>query len=205
MTRTGIFGGTFNPIHNGHLHLLKEADKALSFDRILLIPANLPPHKQAPDLAPGKERLEMARLAAAGMEKVFVSDIELKAKGKSYTVLTLEKLHALFPEERFTLLMGADMLLTFDQWYRWQDILKLADLAAFARNDGEEEALLKKAEEFSGARVIRTEPLPLSSTEIREILKKGGDVSNMVPEAVLSYIKRRGLYEKPLPSPEGRI
>ena len=81
MTRTGIFGGTFNPIHNGHLHLLKEADKALSFDRILLIPANLPPHKQAPDLAPGKERLEMARLAAAGMEKVFVSDIELKAKG----------------------------------------------------------------------------------------------------------------------------
>ena len=120
-------------------------------------------------------------------------------------MLTLEKLHALFPEERFTLLMGADMLLTFDQWYRWQDILKLADLAAFARNDGEEEALLKKAEEFSGTRVIRTEPLPLSSTEIREILKKGGDVSNMVPEAVLSYIKRRGLYEKPLPSPEGRL
>ena len=66
-------------------------------------------------------------------------------------------------------------------------------------------AVLKKAEEFSGARVIRTEPLPLSSTEIREILKKGGDVSNMVPEAVLSYIKRRGLYEKPLPSPEGRL
>ena len=86
MAHTGIFGGTFNPIHNGHLHLLQEADAALSFDRILVIPANIPPHKRAPDLAPGSDRLEMARLAAAGMKKVFVSDIELKAKGKSYTI-----------------------------------------------------------------------------------------------------------------------
>ncbi len=102
MAHTGIFGGTFNPIHNGHLHLLKEADAALHFDRILVIPANIPPHKRAADLAPGNDRLEMARLAAAGMEKVFVSDIELKAKGKSYTILTLEKLHALFPGDHFT-------------------------------------------------------------------------------------------------------
>ena len=186
MAHTGIFGGTFNPIHNGHLHLLQEADAALSFDRILVIPANI-------------------RLAAAGMDKVFVSDIELKAKGKSYTILTMERLHALFPGDRFTLLMGADMLLTFDQWYRWQDILRLADLAAFARNDGEEAALLQKAAELPGARVIRTEPLPLSSTRVRETLMSGGDASAMVPEAVFRYIKRRRLYEPPLPAPEGRL
>ena len=205
MAHTGIFGGTFNPIHNGHLHLLREADAALSFDRILVIPANIPPHKRAPDLAPGSDRLEMARLAAAGMDKVFVSDIELKAKGKSYTILTMERLHALFPGDRFTLLMGADMLLTFDQWYRWQDILRLADLAAFARNDGEEAALLQKAAELPGARVIRTEPLPLSSTRVRETLMSGGDASAMVPEAVFHYIKRQRLYEPPLPAPEGRL
>ncbi len=202
MAHTGIFGGTFNPIHNGHLHLLREADAALSFDRILLIPANIPPHKRAVDLAPGNDRMEMARLAVMGMKKAFVSDIELRAKGKSYTILTLEKLHALFPGDRFTLLMGADMLLTFDQWYRWQDILRLADLAAFARNRGEEEALEEKAAELPGARVIRAEPLPLSSTLVRETLRRGGDVSGMVPEGVLRYIERRGLYRKPLPSPQ---
>lgn len=202
MAHTGIFGGTFNPIHNGHLHLLQEADAALCFDRILLIPANIPPHKRAEDLAPGKDRLEMARLAVAEMPKAFVSDIELRAKGKSYTVLTLEKLHALFPGDRFTLLMGADMLLSFDQWYRWREILQLADLAAFARNCGEEEALEKKAAGLPGARVIRAEPLPLSSTLVRETLRRGRDASGMAPEEVLRYIERRGLYRKPLPAPQ---
>ena len=198
MAQIGIFGGTFNPIHNGHLHLLQEAEKSLSLDRILVIPTNIPPHKRAEDLAPGADRLEMARLAVMEYKNVFVSDIELKAKGKSYTVLTLKKLKALFPEDTFTLLMGADMLLTFDKWYRWEEILTLAGLAAFARGDGEEQILLQKARTLPGARVVRVEPLPLSSTQVREIIRAGGDVSGMVPEEVFRYIVRRGLYQSPL-------
>ncbi len=194
MERFGIYGGTFNPIHNGHLHLIRAACAQLSFDRLLVVPANIPPHKAAVDLASNRDRLEMARLATAGMPGVWVSDIELRARGKSYTVLTLERLRALFPECSFTLLMGADMLESFDRWHRWQDILKLADIAAFARNEGEESLLERKAALIGRARVVRVEPLPLSSTLVREKVRRGEDISGLVPEPVAAYIYEKGLY-----------
>ena len=194
MERFGIYGGTFNPIHNGHLHLIRAACAQLSFDRLLVVPANIPPHKAAVDLASNRDRLEMARLATAGMQGVWVSDIELRARGKSYTVLTLERLRALFPECSFTLLMGADMLESFDRWHRWQDILKLADIAAFARNEGEESLLERKAALIGRARVVRVEPLPLSSTLVREKVRRGEDISGLVPEPVAAYIYEKGLY-----------
>lgn len=194
MERFGIYGGTFNPIHNGHLHLIRAACAQLSFDRLLVVPANIPPHKAATDLASNRDRLEMARLATAGMPGVWVSDIELRARGKSYTVLTLERLRALFPECRFTLLMGADMLESFDRWHRWRDILKLADIAAFARNEGEESLLERKAALIGRARVVRVEPLPLSSTLVRERVRRGEDISGLVPEPVAAYIYEKGLY-----------
>ena len=194
MERFGIYGGTFNPIHNGHLHLIRAACAQLSFDRLLVVPANIPPHKAATDLASNRDRLEMARLATAGMPGVWVSDIELRARGKSYTVLTLERLRALFPECSFTLLMGADMLESFDRWHRWQDILKLADIAAFARNEGEEALLERKAALIGRARVVRVEPLPLSSTRVREKVRRGEDISGLVPEPVAAYIYEKGLY-----------
>ena len=194
MERFGIYGGTFNPIHNGHLHLIRAACAQLSFDRLLVVPANIPPHKAATDLASNRDRLEMARLATAGMPGVWVSDIELRARGKSYTVLTLERLRALFPECSFTLLMGADMLESFARWHRWQDILKLADIAAFARNEGEESLLERKAALIGRARVVRVEPLPLSSTLVREKVRRGEDISGLVPEPVAAYIYEKGLY-----------
>lgn len=194
MERFGIYGGTFNPIHNGHLHLIRAACAQLSFDRLLVVPANIPPHKAATDLASNRDRLEMARLATAGMPGVWVSDIELRARGKSYTVLTLERLRALFPECSFTLLMGADMLESFDRWHRWRDILKLADIAAFARNEGEESLLERKAALIGRARVVRVEPLPLSSTLVREKVRRGEDISDLVPEPVAAYIYEKGLY-----------
>ena len=194
MERFGIYGGTFNPIHNGHLHLIRAASAQLSFDRLLVVPANIPPHKAAVDLASNRDRLEMARLATAGMPGVWVSDIELRARGKSYTILTLERLRALFPECSFTLLMGADMLESFDRWHRWRDILKLADIAAFARNEGEEALLERKAALIGRARVVRVEPLPLSSTLVREKVRRGEDISGLVPEPVAAYIYEKGLY-----------
>lgn len=197
MERIGIYGGTFNPIHNGHLHLAREIQEALQFDRIIFIPAKIPPHKDATDLASGKDRMEMVRLAVEDFPGAMVSDIELKSHGKSYTVYTMEKLGALLPDSEFTLMMGADMLLTFDKWFRWQDILQMARLAAVARGAGELETLRKKAAELSPEGridVIEAPPLPMSSTDIREQIREGGGVSHLLPEAVLRYIRKAGLY-----------
>lgn len=196
MERFCLYGGTFNPIHNGHLHLIQEASRQLDFDRLLLIPTNIPPHKKAKDLASNRDRLMMAKLAVQGMDRVWVSDIEQRAKGKSYTVYTLQRLRVLFPDTLFTLLMGTDMLCTFDNWYRWQEILQMADLAAFARNDGEQAKLEKKAAELGRTSIVRVEPLPLSSTLVREKVRRGEDISQLVPEQVAAYIQEKGLYRK---------
>lgn len=196
MEHFGIYGGTFNPIHNGHLHLIREASERLNFDRMLIIPTNIPPHKAPKDLASNKDRLEMVRLAVEGMDRVWVSDLEQRAKGRSFTILTMEKLRYLFPDKKFTLLMGADMLCSFDRWHRWRDILRIADIAAFARDEGEEAVLEKKAAELGRAKIIRVEPLPLSSTMVREKIRRGEDVSDLLPPAVWEYIQRKGLYRE---------
>lgn len=195
--RIGVYGGTFNPIHLGHLHLAEAVQKALHFDRILFVPARVPPHKQAVDLAPGKDRLEMVRLAVQSLPGAMVSDLELKTGGKSYTFFTLQKLKALLPQGEFTLLMGADMLLTFDQWFRWREILSMARLAVAARYGGEQETLAEKAAALSpGGRitVVPVEPLPMSSTEIRLRIQRGEDPAGLLPEAVWAYIQAHGLY-----------
>ena len=193
MEKIGIYGGTFNPIHNGHLHLLQAALDRLRFDRVLVIPTNIPPHKVERDLASNKDRLEMVRLAVEGMDRV---DMEQRAKGKSYTILTVKKLRAMFPGAELTLLMGADMLLSFDRWHRWREILALASLAAFARSEGETELLERKAAELGNARVVRVEPLPMSSTMIREMIRRGEDISALVPEKVCAYLREKRLYQE---------
>ena len=198
MEQIAIYGGTFNPVHLGHLHLAAKAQAALGFDRLLFIPARIPPHKAAVDLAPGAARLEMLRLAAAEIPNAQVSDIELKSKGKSYTIYTLEKLAVLFPKSQLTLLMGSDMLLTFDQWFRWRDILKLAALAVLAREADELPALRRKAAALAPGRVtvIPAEPLPVSSTQIRRMIQGGRDPSALLPPSVADYIAANKLYKK---------
>lgn len=196
MEKIGIYGGTFNPIHNGHLHLLQTALDRLRFDRVLVIPTNIPPHKVERDLASNKDRLEMVRLAVEGMDRVWVSDMEQRAKGKSYTILTVKKLRAMFPGAELTLLMGADMLLSFDRWHRWREILALASLAAFARSEGETELLERKAAELGNTRVVRVEPLPMSSTMIRKMIRRGEDISALVPEKVCAYLREKRLYQE---------
>ena len=124
--KTGIYGGTFNPIHNGHLHIVEEFRRGLGLDRVLLIPTRVPPHKAAPDLASAGERFAMCRLAAQGKPWLELSDIEMRREGKSYTAETLEELSALYPQDQFYLLMGEDMFLTLGRWYRPETIFSLA-------------------------------------------------------------------------------
>ena len=148
--KTGIYGGTFNPIHNGHLHIVEEFRRGLGLDRVLLIPTRVPPHKAAPDLASAGERFAMCRLAAQGKPWLELSDIEMRREGKSYTAETLEELSALYPQDQFYLLMGEDMFLTLGRWYRPETIFSLASVCTTPRSPDGLDALRQKALEYTG-------------------------------------------------------
>ncbi len=199
--RLGVYGGTFNPIHLGHEHLLREMIRRLSLDRALLIPSNVPPHKQSEELALGLDRLAMCRLAAAGITEapVEVSDMELDRPGKSYTADTLVQLHQSFPDAQLYFLMGEDMFLTVDHWVRAEQIMELAVLCACPRSeDGmpRMEAMKRSLEARYGAR-CRLEPapyVPVSSTRIRALAARGASLAGLVSPAVEAYIRENGIY-----------
>ena len=195
--KTGIYGGTFNPIHNGHLHIVEEFRRGLGLDRVLLIPTRVPPHKAAPDLASAGERFAMCRLAAQGWLEL--SDIEMRREGKSYTAETLEELSVLYPQDQFYLLMGEDMFLTLGRWYRPETIFSLASVCTTPRSPDGLDALRQKALEYTGQFQARCflehiPYLPISSTQVRQAVARGEDISGLVPQAVAAYMKERGLY-----------
>lgn len=198
--RTGVYGGTFNPIHRGHIHILGEFMARLSLDRALLIPDGTPPHKQAGDLAPAEHRLAMCRLAAEELPgRVEVSDVELLRPGRSFTSDTLAQLNGLYPGEELFLLMGEDMFLTVDRWHEAGEIFRRAVLCASPRSPQGLARLLEKSRELEalGAR-CRVEDIPfwdVSSTRVRELAAKGEDVSGLVPGAVAAYMEKHRIYQ----------
>lgn len=194
--KLGIYGGTFNPVHLGHIHLLREVRRLTDMDKILVMPDRVPPHKAASDLASGQVRAQMLRLAVRDIDGAEVSMLELDKEGKSYTYLTLRELKQLYPDDTLYLIMGADMLLTFREWRNWEEILSNAHLIAAARDDGEYEALKKAAAELGNADVLKIEPLPMSSTDVREAVKAGQPIDGMVPAEVARYIVEHGLYRQ---------
>ena len=129
----GILGGTFNPIHTGHIRLALYVQETLNLNRVLVIPDRLPPHKKAPDLLPGRDRLELCRKACNPYPQLEVSDMELKREGNSYTVDTLSALKSQFPNASLTLIVGSDMFLTIDSWKNSREIFRLAQICTGAR------------------------------------------------------------------------
>lgn len=195
--RTGIFGGSFNPVHKGHIHLAENIKNELELDRIILVPSGNSPHRSMAEYADGKDRLEMLKLAAQGKEWLEVSDYELNADRISYSIYTVEHFRRKFPEDRLFLLLGSDMLLSFDKWYKFQEILKKATLAVVSRSGGDMAKLKEKAEKLSqyGEILIsEAEPFIASSTEIREKIKKNSDLTCYLEKNVVQYIKLKGLY-----------
>lgn len=196
--RIGVYGGTFNPIHLGHLHILREFIKRLELQKVLLIPDGTPPHKAAEDLAAPEDRLEMCRIATRELRIVEVSPMELERPGKSYTSDTLTELHRLCPGDELYFLMGEDMFLTVDRWHDAGTILRLAVLCASPRSPEGLGRLLGKERELIelGAR-CRVEDIPfldVSSTRVRELAGAGGDISGLVPEGVARYIREKRIY-----------
>lgn len=194
-----IYGGSFNPPHTGHVHAVNMAVRALKPERIFLIPTAVPPHKEVAEGTPsGEERLAMTRLAAGEIPGAEVLDLELCRGGKSYTVDTLRDLKEQYPDEELIFLVGTDMLLTLDEWREPKEILSLAAIALFPREEDKRRAVVEKARELTsrfGGRIllIKGDPLEISSTELRAALQSRGG-RQYLPEAVYEHILRHRLY-----------
>ena len=200
MTRIGIYGGTFSPPHNGHLRAAKAFMEQMWLDILYIIPAAIPPHKEMEKPVDPAHRLEMCRLAFGSMEGVYVSDMEIARGGKSYTVDTLRELSG--EDRRLFLLCGTDMMLTLDTWRSPEEIFKLC-YPVYIRRDNDrslDEPIVKKIAEYHQkyGKVVRrivTEPLELSSHDVREAIALEKSLKDMVPATVEAYIREHRLYE----------
>lgn len=196
--KIGIFGGTFNPVHKGHKNALKTVIENFGLDRVIVLPDRIPPHKQAVDLVDGEDRMNMCKLALGDLPCVEFSDYELKKEGKSYSVYTLRHFHSIYPEDRLCFIMGSDMLLSFTQWYEYKEILSLACLVCVSRSDDDTDKMepyaRKLRDEGGDVVIVRTEPFEVSSTQIRDMLKKKSDCTCYLDENVVQYILDKKLY-----------
>lgn len=200
MSNIGIFGGTFNPVHKGHYNLLKTVMNSVDFDKVIILPDRIPPHKQAVDLASGADRYNMCKLAFDGIPKAEVCDWELRQDGKSYSVITLRHFKNIYPGDKLYFIMGSDMLLSFHKWYCYEEILKLATLVCISREDDCTENQLEEYAKDLRSKggeiiVVRSKPFVISSSEIRGKLKNHDDCSCYLDKNVVKYIRENKLYE----------
>ncbi|MBP1926434.1 nicotinate-nucleotide adenylyltransferase [Sedimentibacter acidaminivorans] len=200
MKKIGIFGGTFNPIHNGHLNIAKKIGNSLGLDVIHIIPANVPPHKSYIPIMEGKHRYEMCRLACEGDPLFKLNDIELKKEGRSYTVDTLNEISIDYKYSKLFLILGSDSFLSITNWVGFEEITKLAVLCTTPR-DIKEVAQLNKMDQLFKSRGVETiifdiPVIPISSTLIRKRIQNRMEIHEMVPRNVADYIKINNLYNK---------
>ena len=170
--RIGILGGTFNPVHNGHLYIAEQAIKKFRLDRLIFVPVYMPPHKKISDRIAIKDRLNMLRLAARKNKKFSISNYEIKQKGKSYSIKTARFFRRKYGSKtEFFFIIGRDSLRGLKKWKDIKELRKIVKFACFPRTKGD-----------------------ISSTEIRRRLKKGDPIDNLVPREVSKYIEENKLY-----------
>ncbi|MDP4153860.1 MAG: nicotinate (nicotinamide) nucleotide adenylyltransferase [Bacillota bacterium] len=199
MAKIGIYGGTFNPPHFGHVNLAKNAIKALELDKLLIIPTALPPHKSADESVEQSERLEMTRIAFEEVKDAVVSDIELRRGGISYTIDTLNEIKRLVgPEDKLYLLMGSDMFNMIEKWRQFKDIFKLCTIAVFERENGDtklSEYVLYIKEKYNADIVFIEAPvIEMSSENIRTMLRCGCNMGHVLPYKLAQYIADKNVY-----------
>ena len=189
MRRIGILGGTFDPVHNGHIHLAEDAIREADLDEVVMIPAKIQPFKQDRKTASGEDRLQMIALAAGPDSHITVSRFELLQEGVSYTYLTLRHMREVYNGDKLYFITGTDSLLKLDTWMNAEELLTNYAYIVGTRpgyRQDELEATMKNLRERFGTEIInlsRTQP-DVSATEIRERLAKGQAVGDLVPEAV---------------------
>lgn len=197
--RIGIFGGSFNPPHLGHLHLVTELADRLKLEHVLIIPNKLSPYKSSADYASENDRLEMCRLNFSD-SRFEVSTAEIDREGKSYTYDTLCTVRRQYPDAELYLIVGSDMLYYFDKWYRYKDILKMCTLCAAERDDVNEPIRNQGTPEYLKGHSVSVfadiKPLTISSTEIRDKLRHNESVEGLLRDEVYRYIVKGGIYHE---------
>lgn len=195
-----LFGGSFDPVHNGHIRLLETmlACDRLAIDRTIVMPAYVSPFKQGnTGGASPEDRLEMCRIAFKDITGAEISGHEISAGTVSYTADTVDHLRDKYPDDRLFLAVGGDSLKTLPTWHRFRDIMSACTVAAAARCDAERNEIAVIAEELSGygrVEAVDSEPFEISSTRIREMIRSGEDISGYVPAEEAVYIYSRRLY-----------
>ena len=201
MKKIGLMGGTFNPIHNGHLLLAEWAMEAENLDEVWFIPTGISYSKAYENVVSGTERLHMVNLAIAGNPSFHSSDIEIRRDGYTYTYETVETLHEQFPEYKFFFIVGADCLKSFGNWKEPARILEACSILAAVRGDvslEELEAQRKYLIENLGGKInlFSFLNLEISSTEIRERVRQGKSIRYLLPPSVADYITEKGFYHE---------
>jgi nicotinate-nucleotide adenylyltransferase len=190
--KIGILGGTFDPIHLGHLVLAEQVKEKLKLDQVIFIPCLRSPHKTRQKLSPAKDRLRMTQLALEGNSSLSVSDIELKRKGLSYTVDTLRELRELHPRSQVYFLTGSDVVHELDAWKHPEQIFRLAKVVIATRPGFDE---IDRRNRFAKKSiVVPITGIDVSSSEIRQRAKRGKSIRYLVPARVEDYIRKKKLY-----------
>lgn len=195
--KIGLYGGAFNPVHNGHLALADHFKNALELERLIFIPTHVPPHKSGDGLVSGEHRINMLSLALSGLEYCSVSDIEFRREGKSYTYDTVCELKKIYPDDEFFLIVGADQYFDFQKWYRADEILRQVTVCSAARENNQYRQMLEyksKHDNMQNTVVCNFDVTEISSSKIRNMISTGQSVSEFVPDSVLRYIKENNLY-----------
>ena len=190
MIKTGIFGGSFNPIHNGHISLARQLKEKAGLDEVWLMVSPQNPMKRQADLLSDEARLQMARLALEHETGIIACDYEMHLPKPSYTWLTLQALSRDYPDRQFVLMIGGDNWSIFHRWYHADDILQNYQVVVYPRRD---EQPVKKALP-AGVTMVEAELLDVSSTEIRQRIREGRSIRKLVPPSVAAFIKQEGYY-----------
>lgn len=199
MSKIGIMGGTFDPIHIGHMQLAKQALREYGLDKILFLPTHIPWMKKNRQVTKENHRLEMVRLAIEGIPDYELSLVEMEAGGNSYTYQTLETLKKRCPEDKFYFILGADSLLSMEKWAHPEKIMENAAILAAVRDDCDKKMLMKQkhylTEKYHGQIfLLDMPPIDISSTKIRNEFYANPGIEKMLPEKVSAYIRKNHLY-----------
>lgn len=202
MANIGIMGGTFDPIHKGHLLLARQALEEYALDEIWFMPSGTPPHKTDHHVTDVNDRCEMVRLAISNMSGFVLSDFEAKRSGNTYTAETLRLLGKTYPEHRFYFIIGADSLYQIETWYHPAEVMKQTTLLVAGRDYPEADCPIEeqirylKRQYHADIRRLHCREFDVSSGELRKLLNKGESVCSFVPDTVTKYIADHHLYRK---------
>ena len=203
MAKIGIMGGTFDPIHNAHLMLGRQALKEYHLDEIWFMPSHNPPHKTDHRVTGTKDRCEMVKLAIAGEPRVRFSDFEISRAGNTYTAQTLKLLKEAYPKHTFFFIVGADSLYHIESWYHPEEVMRQVTILAAGRECEDASCTLEEQAAYLikkyGAAIflLHSDTMEVSSQELREREMNGGRIHNLVPKNVERYIEEHGLYQNP--------